>query len=189
MDAMSWSILLLLLGLVLVVLELFVPSGGSLGVLAAVSLVASIGLGFSASLFQGLVMLLLVLATTPGAVFVAFKVWPYTPLGRVILNRHAVDTDQTPIDERIELVGRVGVSKSKMLPSGAILVDGRTYNAVSMGMPIEANMPIRVVKLDGNSIVVQPHDGRIDPNQAGAETVLEQPLDSIGLDPFDDPLA
>lgn len=189
MDPMHWSILLFLLGLVLIILELFIPSGGSLGVMAAVSMVASIGLAFSVGAFQGLVMLLIVMASTPIAVFAAFKLWPHTPMGRAILNRYAADTDQAPNDERQELVGRVGVSKSKMLTSGAILVDGKTYNAVSMGMPIEANVPIRVVKLDGNSIVVRPHDGPIDPNQAGAETVLDQPLDTLGLDPFDDPLA
>ena len=47
MDALLWSILLLLLGLALIALEVFVPSGGVLGVLAALALIASIVVAFS----------------------------------------------------------------------------------------------------------------------------------------------
>ena len=46
MDPLAWSALLLLLGLTLVVLEVFVPSGGMLGFLSIGSLTASIILAF-----------------------------------------------------------------------------------------------------------------------------------------------
>lgn len=46
MDPLAWSVLLLLLGLTLVVLEVFVPSGGILGLLSIGALISSITLAF-----------------------------------------------------------------------------------------------------------------------------------------------
>ena len=46
MEPLAWSALLLVVGLVLVTLEVFVPSGGVLGVLSIASLAAGIILAF-----------------------------------------------------------------------------------------------------------------------------------------------
>lgn len=186
MSLLVWSILLLLIGLALVVLELFLPSGGILGLVAAVAIVASVSIAFFSSIGEGAVMLAVVMVTIPATVVLGLKVWPMTPMGKAILNRHAMENDPRPSDQRADLVGRVGIAKSKMLPSGAITVDGRTYNAVTSGMAVEAGQAIRIVKISGNSIIVQPHEGPINPAEASPDAVLGQSIESLGLDPFDD---
>ena len=61
-DALLWSILLLALGLGLIALELLVPSGGVLGILAALAIIASIAVAFSGGWVTGVIMLVATMA-------------------------------------------------------------------------------------------------------------------------------
>jgi membrane-bound serine protease (ClpP class) len=90
--------------------------------------------------------------------------------------------------ERNLLLGKFGVAKSKMLPSGAVVVDGRTYDAVSRGNPIEPGETVRVISVSGNRIVVAPADPQQAAQAATSNDVLNQPIDALGLDAFDEPL-
>src|SRR5687768_2360036 len=85
MDAVTWAFLLLFLGLVFLVLEFFVPSGGSLAVMCALSFLAAIVVGFIAGPWTGMSILLIVCLVVPAAVGAAVKWWPDTPIGRLIL--------------------------------------------------------------------------------------------------------
>ena len=56
----------------------------------------------------------------------------------------------------MRLQGRVGVAKTKMLPSGAIIIDGTAYDAISDGMPIDPGEPVRVISVRANRVLVRP---------------------------------
>ena len=77
----TWAYLLLLLGLIFLVLEFLVPSGGALAVLCALSLLAAIVLGFIAGRWTGMSILLTVCFVVPAATAAAVKWWPDTPFG------------------------------------------------------------------------------------------------------------
>jgi membrane-bound ClpP family serine protease len=49
----AWAILLLLIGLSLVVLEVFIPSGGIIGILSAVAMIAALVMAFQDSSTTG----------------------------------------------------------------------------------------------------------------------------------------
>jgi membrane-bound ClpP family serine protease len=87
-----------------------------------------------------------------------------------------------------QLVGKTGQAKSMMLPSGAVEVDGHVVDAVSQGMPIEPGERVRVVEVRGTMVVVQPL-GEAPAVERGADDVLAQPIESLGIDPFEEPLA
>lgn len=190
MESMLWPIVLLLLALMFVALELFIPSGGVLGFLAGASVLASVYVGFMEGAWYGLASLLMALVAVPAAMGVALHYWPRTPLGRRLFLRPEPACEKAEDAERQQqlLVGKFGVARSKMLPSGAVSVEGRTYDAVSRGNPIEPGDTIRVISVQGNRIVVAPAD----PQQAvlSAEPeALSQPLEQFGIEPFDEPLA
>lgn len=188
----AWAALLLVLGLGLAVLEVFIPSGGILGFLAICSIIASIVVGFTDSRpWVGFTILTSAVFGLPTVVVIGLRLWPRTPLGRRMLLNVPTGTDVLPDIPRQrslkELISRVGVAKSEMLPSGAITIDGRTVDAVSEGMPIDAGQQVRVIEVHGNRVVVRPVD-----DGPPAETdpdVLSRPIDTVGLDPFEDPLA
>ncbi|HUG68320.1 MAG TPA: NfeD family protein [Pirellulaceae bacterium] len=197
MDPLAWSICLLIAAIALIVLELFIPSGGLLSFLAAVAVVASVVVAFSAGPRTGFLMLIVVGVVVPAILASAVRWWPHTPIGQLILIALPDDPDDVlPDTEEYrglrQLIGKVGKSKSKMLPSGAIVIEGRTYDAVSEGMAIDAGVTVKVMAVRTNRIVVRPTDqavtSTIAPSTDEAADVLSQPIDSLGIDGFDEPL-
>ncbi len=86
------------------------------------------------------------------------------------------------------MVGKVGTADTVMLPSGIITIEGLSVDAVSEGPPIEPGTRIRVIDVHGNRVLVRPTTP--DELETIAQSdVLSQPIESLGLDPFDDPLA
>jgi len=82
---MYWALLLLIAGLCAVALELFIPSAGIIGIIAATLIVAGIVVGFAESLSTGALMLMIAVVALPVLLTVMFKIWPHTPLGKRIL--------------------------------------------------------------------------------------------------------
>jgi len=69
------------------------------------------------------------------------------------------------------------------------VVDGRTYDAITLGMPIEADQIVEVIEVSGNRIVVAPSTGPLQKSQKTERDLLSQPLDSLGLDDLGNPLS
>lgn len=191
MNPLFWSTMLLLLGLFFLVVELFIPSGGALGVFAALSLIASVVVAFSGGPRLGAVMLLAVLIITPSVLLFGVRIWPSTPMGRRILGEPLDPADilpDTPEYRDLQrLVGVYGTASTHMRPNGLVMIEGRTYDALSNGSPIDAGQPLRVVAVRTNRIVVTPVD-RLPPAGEPGEEVLARPLEELGLEPFDSPL-
>jgi membrane-bound ClpP family serine protease len=196
MPPYFWSAILLLIGLGLVMAEIFLPSGGLIGFLSFSSIATAIVLAFvNSGPVVGVIFLMVSCVAVPMALIAAFRFLPDTPMGRRLLPSIPSAEDVLPdSDERRrlrQLVGRVGRAKSTMLPSGAVMVDGQMIDAVSEGMPIEPEQPVRVIEVRGAMVVVRPVDETAadEEHQESAEDVLSRPIESLGLDPFDDPLA
>jgi membrane-bound ClpP family serine protease len=191
MAPLVWPGLLLLVGLLLVAAEVFLPSGGLLGFLAVASVMSSVVLAFFArGLEVGVLFLCITAVAVPVTVFFAFRWWPKTPMGRRLLLELPRGDEALP-DTRRKLrilVGKVGTASSIMLPSGAVLIDGVTLDAVSEGMSVEPGQRVRVVDVRGNRVVVRPLVDD-EPESRPADDVLSQSIESLGLDAFDEPLA
>lgn len=189
MEGMLWPILLLLVGMLIIVLEIFVPSGGILGVLAAAAIVASVVLGFSVSIQTGLVVLVLVFILTPVTVGYAFRLWPKTPLGKKILGGDLPSMEESlPVSQLPELLGEYGTAHSDLLPNGEVAIEGKRYAALSEGKPIDAGESIRVIAVRMNRLIVSDQPSPPSPAKQEEEgDPLARPVDEIVSDPFDDP--
>lgn len=197
MSDLFWPFILLLLGLGLLALELFVPSGGLLALMTAAALISSIVMAFyNGGPIVGTMFLVGIVVTLPALLAVAVRWWPETPLGRMVLIQRPREDEVLPKDyeELKELVGRRGVAKSPLLPSGAISIDGRLYDALSEGEAIERGQAVRVVSIRGLHIVVRPATNDID-SESNADLpssdrdVLSRPAGEVFEDPFEEPLA
>jgi membrane-bound serine protease (ClpP class) len=189
MEPWAWAVLLIIAGVALVVLEVFIPSGGILGFLAVSALVAGVVMGFTQGPGVGFAVLAGAVVGLPVAVILALKWWPQTPIGRRVLLGLRGSDEVLPDDPRRrglkELEGRIGRAKSKMLPSGLIVIDGRKVDAVSEGMPIEPGQKVRVLHVRGNSVVVRPVPE--DTPDGPPDESLTQPVDTVVPDPFEEP--
>src|SRR5262245_36330862 len=85
---MIWAWLLIILGLVLLVAEIFVPSYGIISIVALTCIIVGVTMIFFApeseggGVTMGLLAVLAVMITIPGIVAAGFHFWPKTPIGR-----------------------------------------------------------------------------------------------------------
>lgn len=193
MDPILLPIVLMIGGFACLLLDFFLPTGGVLSCLAAIAIVAAIILGFFEGTVLGLVLLVSTALLLPALFGLAIKYWPQTPLGRLILIQRPRSEDVLPEpirDHRLQLlIGKHGTAKCVMLPGGAVSVDGKTYDAVSEGMPVENRQLIEVVAVRNNRLVVRPVQRPPLVEETDEDDVLARPADSVGIDALDEPLA
>ncbi|MCL2624458.1 MAG: NfeD family protein [Planctomycetaceae bacterium] len=161
MDDWIWAILLLVFAAGIGFLELFIPSGGVLAVVAVLALLGSVVFAFLQGLVFGFVLLLIVVIGLPFLIWYMLEIWKATPIGRRILLDPAEDPALQPNEEwerHKTLLGKTGTAKSLMMPSGMIEIDGQRFDAVSAGMPIDPGTPVRIVQVDGINLTVRPAD-------------------------------
>jgi len=192
MDPIIWSILLIALAFGVIVLELFVPSAGLLGVLAAVLIVSGIIVAFLSSVQAGVTVLATTALTLPLLIIFLLKLWPNTPIGRKVLIGTLNEDDVLPRDEHYQrlqsLQGKTGIAKSMMLPSGMVAIDGKSYDAISDGFAIEPGEPVQVIAIRTNKVVVR----KVDPaelavsSSGDSDDLLSQPIDQLGIDPIEE---
>lgn len=191
MSPLYWAVLLMAFGLGLIVLEMFLPSGGVIGFISLTAVVTSIIMAFRYSEYTGVGFMAAAVLGTPLLLALLFKWWPSTPLGRRIL-LSAPDPDDVLPDPDLRkqmkgLVGKLGTAKTMMLPGGPIVVEGHVYDALSEGTAIQAGQAVQVVEVRGTRLVVRPADERTAPPRK-PDDPLSQTIDKLGLDPYDDPL-
>jgi len=194
MNPLLWAVVSMLLGLSFVMLEVFIPSYGILGFLAFSSLATSVVMAFLHSPLTGATFLGIMMVALPAIVVLALNIFPHTPIGKRLLLKAPDPEDVLPQDEHFQLlkglIGKVGKARSMMLPSGAIVVDGRTVDAVSDGMAVSAGQMVKVIDVRGNRIVIRPIDEQelLANFPATTSDDLSRSADSLGLEPLDNPL-
>lgn len=192
----AWAILLLVGGCALVVLEVFIPSGGLISVLSAVAFIAAIVIASwdspTTGPMTGLLFATITVFAVPILVATAFKYWPKTPMGKAFLGEPLTGEEVLPEDPRRSLIGRVGIARSKMLPSGAVEIDGQMIDAVTQGQAIDPGTYVVVIEVRANRVVVRPAGKDQRPgNQSPKDMkdILAQPIDELGIESLEDPLA
>jgi membrane-bound ClpP family serine protease len=192
---LTYSIALLVLFFILLAAEFFIPSAGLVGAAAAVAAAASIAIAFTHSTAAGFSVIATIAVSTPLLLYAMVRYWPHSPIGRMILNRRPGQVDE-PVESRVrsgelrkQLVGRIGVAKTNLLPAGLVVIDGQRLDAVSDGTPIDAGTQIVVINSIAGKLRVReagpgdlaPEDTAVQRRSEALETTLES-LDLDGLD-------
>ncbi len=150
---------LLALGLLLILVEVFIPSMGILGTMAALAIVTGGILAYRedpGGLFVGYLITGLVLI--PLMVFGGLKIMPKTRLGKsMMLSGPSFDTDDAKAAEAglEELVGLTGETLTALRPAGIAHFGDRRVDVVTQGELLDKNSKVRVIKVEGNRVVVQ----------------------------------
>ena len=142
----SW--LLLAIGVALIFLEVFIPSGGIIGIVA----LASLALGIYGFFSQG--QLVTGFLTAIGSV--VFVIAMFSFMLRRISLMESQDADAfTSVDSSLEeVMGRSGIARSPLRPAGVALIDGKRIDVVAASGFIEKDKEIKVIEISGNRVVV-----------------------------------
>ena len=158
---MHWvPALLLVVGVVFVFVELFVPGFGFFGISGVLSLIAGVMVRIfqGLNLTQALTLILIVLGFfTLAGMFLIYSS-QYGLLGRSGLfeRRSTLSKDfNKPERELRKLVGKSGKTISKLDLGGQAKIRGKIYDVVSISSFIEPDTNIKVVKIKDNTIMVR----------------------------------
>lgn len=151
------AVILFIVALVIVALELFIPSGGILSFLAAAMAAASIISAFVVGQTEGVIFLGITGVATPLVVWGGFKILPYTPIGKAIATGSDLpQADRQAVDQREKaLVGQTGVARTPLRPSGVAEIAGDNRDVVTQGELLSPGTTVQVIKVEGNRIVVR----------------------------------
>lgn len=179
MSAVVWVGALFLLGMVVLVAEVFVPSGGVLGFVSLASFVASIAVAYSElGVGPGTAMLGLAVAAVPIVLGLAFRWFPDTPLGKRVLPPPPQPEDVVPDRGRSRaraLVGRRGRADGDLLPWGRVVIDAESHEAMSDEGPIDAGTAVEVAGVQGAALVVRRLSVAAATPEPGPESAGEAP--------------
>ena len=163
---MTWGLLLVLLGLLLLIAEVFIPSYGMLSVLSIVAFVVGITMIFRAPESEGggttagLLTLIAMFILIPIITFLGLRLWPRTPMGkRLMLHEPTEDTSMASLPEYRELEqlkGQIGKTVTPHRPSGVTLLQGRDVDTKTEGIFLEAGEWVRVIDVRAGQVTVRP---------------------------------
>ncbi|MEM7755409.1 MAG: NfeD family protein [Planctomycetota bacterium] len=161
--ALYWGLALIAAGVLLIIIEVFVPSGGIIAMVSGVAAIAGVVILFRVSATWGMIGVLLVLVLGPTSFFFALNLLPQTPMGRALLGGVSEEEElarELARDEaaaaRAALAGREGVAVTDLRPVGEIRIDGDRHEAAAQTGLIDSGTPVRVVKVESTRIVVKP---------------------------------
>lgn len=189
-DPLVWSSLLVVAGFALVVLEILLPSGGVLSILSAAAFISAVVLAFrSGGASTGFTFITIIVVLTPAVLVSAFRILPRTAVGRALLGQAPRSEDVVPPDSRRMLIGKIGVARSKMLPSGTVEVEGQMIDAVTKGQAIDPGQKVQVLEVRGNRVVVRLAPEGSSQDAQRPDDLLNKSIEELGIESLDDPLA
>ena len=138
------------------VAEIFLP-GGIAGLLGFGAIIGSIILAGNNVMVMTISVVIALLVALIGMVILV-KIFGKKMhlLNRLIL-KDATDTESGYVSNvnRLDLLGKSGVSLTPLRPSGTVIVDDERIDAVTEGSYLDSNTAVKVVKVEGSRIVVR----------------------------------
>ncbi len=145
----------------LIVAEVFIPSGGVLGVGATVALISGVLLFFQHSTAVGLIGLVVAVFMVPSLLVLAYKLLPRTRFGRRVLLAPPVRQRGeaiTDAPELTKLVGRTGRVLTTMRPVGMCDFDGQRIECVAESGYVQRDTQVKAIRVDGTQVTVRIMD-------------------------------
>jgi membrane-bound serine protease (ClpP class) len=145
----------LVIGLMLLATEVFVP-GGILGVFGGLALLVSVVAGFFAFGARGGLMAGVLLIVFGGLFFgLWIRVFPRTPMGKALtLRKDGHEFKDVNAGPGIT-TGLQGTAHTDLRPAGLAMLNGQRTDVVAESGYISAGTAISVVRVEGHRIVVR----------------------------------
>lgn len=153
----SLSAVLFILGLLLLIVEIFIPGFGIAGVSGLILLVVGIVMT-ARTPFEAFVMVMILLVLLAVLLFFVIRSAKKGTLSRKLILRSAAKHEDgfTTTADTSDLVGMEGIAVTVLRPAGSGEFDGRRLDVVTDGTFIDKGTRIKIVRTEGRRIVVEP---------------------------------
>jgi membrane-bound serine protease (ClpP class) len=154
-DSLLLLLILQLVGVVVIVAEIILPSGGILSVVALSVFTYSLYIAFSdISKTVGFAFVAGDLVLIPVLVIVGLKLLARSPVTlRKTLSRKEGVSSQSP--DLARFIDMQGTAVTNLRPAGMAVIDGKRVDVVTRGEYIEKDARIMVTTVTGNQIIVR----------------------------------
>ncbi len=157
-KALYLPAILQLIGILVIIAEIILPSGGILSILAAILLGYSLYLVFAGlSTSVGMLFVVADLILIPILVYIGIKFLARSPvtLRTELSSKNGVTSQATELNTYL---GRHGIALTDLRPSGLAIIEDARVDVVTRGEYLLKNTDIIVVAVRGNQIIVKPKD-------------------------------
>jgi membrane-bound serine protease (ClpP class) len=168
--ASNWEIAIFILGVILLLIEIFVlPGFGVFGILGIIAVLVGLTLGMvpndafdftfvpTGELFTSLLTVILAALAAMGLIFfMAPKVNQWRAFSSIALaSTQQRGEGYTSTSYSSDLLGKIGITHTRLMPSGKILIEDEIYDAYSRGEFIDKGEKVKVISTEGTSLKVR----------------------------------
>ncbi len=155
MKTLILPIILQIAGIVVIIAEIVIPSGGLLTLMAIGLIGYSLYFVFTAlSTTTAMLFVIADLFFIPAAVYIGLKLLVKSPATlSTSLTKESGVVSQSP--ELEGYLGMDGEAVSDLRPSGTALINGKRLDVVTRGEYLEKSSKINVLSVTGNQIIVE----------------------------------
>ena len=150
--------ILLTIGIVFCVIEMFIPGVGFFGISGSISIIAGIVIrfirDFNLTQLLILVFIIAVILTMAGLIIVHSAKSGILSRTSLVNNKTAVPVNFTN-EELSKLVGKVGFLITECRPIGKAKIDDKVYEVITDNQLLPEDTDVKVIRIDGNNIVVK----------------------------------
>jgi membrane-bound serine protease (ClpP class) len=157
-DSFLLLIILQLVGVVVIIAEIILPSGGILSIVALSVFGYSLYIAFSEiSKTVGFAFVAADLVLIPVLVIVGLKLLARSPitLRKTLSRKEGVSSQSSELES---YVGRQGNALTDLRPAGIAVINGKRVDVVTRGEYLEKDSAIIVPAVTGNQIIVRKKD-------------------------------
>lgn len=154
---LTWPTMCLGIGLILLIAEVFIPSGGLIGLLAIGFLGVSLYLAFTTTT-HGIKFVIALGLLLPLTLAAAVNLWPRSPFAKYIFLTPPTEEESAPEVRGTmmhHLIGQFGRALTPLRPSGLVDFEGKRLDALSEEGLIPAGALVRAVQIRSGQIVVR----------------------------------
>ena len=150
------TLILFVIGLILVIAELFVP-GGIIGIIGGVLIIGSILFAGESFVHMAYSILIAMIIAGLGMVILMKFFGKKLHLFNRLVLKDATTTEEGYVSNtnRIELIGMQGNAITPLRPSGTVIIKNERLDVVTEGSYVDAGKAVEVVKVEGSRIVVR----------------------------------
>jgi membrane-bound ClpP family serine protease len=157
-----WGLALLGIALLIVGIDIFIPTAGVLAITSLVVAVAGVVLLFRYDTAWGIAGAGLVIVGGPALFALGLRIFPQTPIGRKLILGADADDDADrappPPDPMLKLIGTEGITLTDLRPVGVIRVGTAKFDALSETTFVRPGQPVRITGVEGPTLKVRPID-------------------------------
>ena len=152
MDPIFWISVMLVLGIVLLVAELLLPTHGLLGIIAIGCFGVAIIYCFMLNRWLGIGVFAGAILASPVIGALMLRAWQNSPIGR----RLTLTTTAGEADHSAVMIGQIGTAVSELRPTGEVEFDDHRFQGKSDAGWISAGTRVRVIAFANGVATVRP---------------------------------